>query len=619
MAQYANTVAADRSFPLTPVYYQGTGTSSTTGGSAMPMTVSHTQPPHHQSVSTWPQYFAESPLLPPPSTFTSYIPEAGSSTSLSSYGSSWQNNVQPSTFATGSGVAPSFQRPIDAHPVHTEYQPSTQSLTISDYPTSSQRTILPPSPPQVTTTFPPSYGFRTRRIGSPSSHASTSDYGTGTKGWESPCLNAAEERYTPSHMGVVDGDESVEQITEDGSRQPSVSASTTTSSSSHPSVKLEPDDPDGCFIMELSAFPAAAQQAGGSNSSNRAAYRSSLLSQSLAPPTEVPLRATGASKEMRRMMGVFRLNPFAMHSLSNLEENSDTRESPNGTEGGTEASWCGEGQPLQEEPVMFEFQLRIDGLTIGGDNETRDDAARSDGGAGSTTEPTQGLRAEEEAQLRSFSPSFELHPDDVDGDTYPRQESYLGSDTRTQGQDRELDHDREQDQDHDHDRHSDGWGETDYGSRSEVDTNSTTTTRSVHTPLNASPQSMQQPLHDGNEPHPDQTFTPSPSSVWDAVNEQFQTVEETHFRSTASATLPAMAKVGMIYGHGGIKVSRLDILAPDLPPIQPLATFSIRQPHCRLRICVQEEGRGANTTIIPVHIPQETPVTTLMYMHHRRR
>jgi len=67
-------------------------------------------------------------------------------------------------------------------------------------------------------------------------------------------------------------------------------------------------------------------------------------SASLAPPTEVPLRATQASKPMRKMMGVFRLNPFSMH------------------EGGGQAmsTWIGEvAGPLEEEPQIFEFQLDI--------------------------------------------------------------------------------------------------------------------------------------------------------------------------------------------------------------------------------------------------------------------
>ncbi|KAJ7269630.1 hypothetical protein C8J57DRAFT_1716689 [Mycena rebaudengoi] len=57
-------------------------------------------------------------------------------------------------------------------------------------------------------------------------------------------------------------------------------------------VKEEQPDNDG-FIIDLASAP---------------------LPQALAPPTEVPHRATQASARMRRMMGVFRLNPFAMHA-----------------------------------------------------------------------------------------------------------------------------------------------------------------------------------------------------------------------------------------------------------------------------------------------------------------
>lgn len=110
------------------------------------------------------------------------------------------------------------------------------------------------------------------------------------------------------------------------------------------SVKEEQDESVARFIMEIS--PPQAQSA------------------SLAPPTEVPLRATQAPPEMRSMMGVFRLNPFAMHS---------------GEGRGTVApTWCGEeAHPLDQEPIIFEFQLELE------------DALK---------EP-----------LRSFSPDFELH------------------------------------------------------------------------------------------------------------------------------------------------------------------------------------------------------------------
>lgn len=112
---------------------------------------------------------------------------------------------------------------------------------------------------------------------------------------------------------------------------PSARASSIASSVSIPPVKLEPEDSVAadCFVMEFSASTPAAQ-----------------ASSSLAPPTEVPLRATQASKAMRKMMGVFRLNPFSMHESA----------------GQPTTTWTGEeAGPLEEEPQMFEFQLDLPG------------------------------------------------------------------------------------------------------------------------------------------------------------------------------------------------------------------------------------------------------------------
>ncbi|KAG6852692.1 hypothetical protein C0991_009859 [Blastosporella zonata] len=120
-----------------------------------------------------------------------------------------------------------------------------------------------------------------------------------------------------------------------------------------PSVKEEQDDPpSGCFIMELSAPQA-------------------LISQSLAPPTEVPLRATQASTDMRRMMNVFRLNPFTIHS---------------GAGRGTVPVHYETAHPLDAEPLIFEFQLDLEPGTLDPDGTT-----------------------EELDDLRSFSPDFELY------------------------------------------------------------------------------------------------------------------------------------------------------------------------------------------------------------------
>ncbi|KAG1761080.1 hypothetical protein EDD22DRAFT_848000 [Suillus occidentalis] len=132
-------------------------------------------------------------------------------------------------------------------------------------------------------------------------------------------LYTMDDRSTPSHSIPP-------TVT---SASPSARASSRASSSRSPPVKLEQDDVSGadCFVMEFATSVPAAQD-----------------SASLAPPTEVPLRATQASKAMRKMMGVFRLNPFSMH------------------EGGGQAmsSWMGEDAgPLDEEPQVFEFQLDV--------------------------------------------------------------------------------------------------------------------------------------------------------------------------------------------------------------------------------------------------------------------
>jgi len=65
------------------------------------------------------------------------------------------------------------------------------------------------------------------------------------------------------------------------------------------------------------------------------------------------------------MMGVFRLNPFAMHSLSvKLEDNEDGL----AWDEDSQPPWCG-GRPLEEEPLMFEFQLDLNGSDSEGEDE----------------------------------------------------------------------------------------------------------------------------------------------------------------------------------------------------------------------------------------------------------
>lgn len=140
-------------------------------------------------------------------------------------------------------------------------------------------------------------------------------------------------------------------------------------------VKLEPDDSDASFVMELS-------------------HSERKQRSSVPPPAQVPLRATQASKEMRLMMGVFRLNPFAIHSFNlngdgeSLKENALPSPPP---------SWCGEVGPLEEEPILIEFQLDLN------DSIKKDDPDPDDPHV-----PT--FSAQDESQLHSFSPEFELQP-----------------------------------------------------------------------------------------------------------------------------------------------------------------------------------------------------------------
>jgi hypothetical protein len=196
-------------------------------------------------------------------------------------------------------------------------------------------------------------------------------------------------------------------------------------SSPSTSVKVEPDDSDRRFIMELTAFP-----------SDSPSSPSSLDEpfQQPPPPAQVPLRATQASKEMRLMMGVFRLNPFAMHSFHLNGDGESAKEHAMASPAGP---WCSEVGPLEEEPIIFEFQLDI----IGGikqENEGEGEIGSKDDAPPAESE-IPGFSAHEESQLRPFSPQFELH----DGEEHP-----MPLEFKQQGED--------------HDRQTDAWDDINY-------------------------------------------------------------------------------------------------------------------------------------------------------------
>ena len=126
---------------------------------------------------------------------------------------------------------------------------------------------------------------------------------------------------------------------------------------------VKQEEHESCFIMESPSTPTAAAPP--------------------PPPTEVPLRASQASPEMLEMMTVFRVNPFAIQGSAKV---------------GAPQPLSLEACPLDEEPLVFEFQLDL-----------LDDAGNA------KVDPDL-------AQLRPFSPGFELHPDDSSEVTTPEDE-----------------------------------------------------------------------------------------------------------------------------------------------------------------------------------------------------
>ena len=159
----------------------------------------------------------------------------------------------------------------------------------------------------------------------------------------------------------------------------------------------------------------------------------------------------------------------------------------------------------------------------------------------------KGLLALESSDLRSFSPSFELQREGVDIDACD-QES-LGYDAK------HLEHDQDQEYDQDQDQRSESWGEVDGSNNSEVGTTSTTTTRSVHTPFNDSPEGMQQAIS-GYGQHSQHTSSPP---LWDPVGAYYQVPEEGHLTMSATAlpTSPVEPKVNGEFGYTNVRGPRL--------------------------------------------------------------
>lgn len=225
--------------------------------------------------------------------------------------SSWRPLARSSSWIEHNSVYSSIHHGID----NVSRQSRTLSSPQGHYPESSQRTFLPSPPHPFTMTS-------NLLASSPP---------------EQKTVRCPPDQYRSSNTRESALYSSIETSPGRDSR------------ASSPSVKLEADD-DG-FVMEFNSDPSSLR----------------LVDEySFCPPTEVPLRATQASEEMRKMMGVFRLNPFTMH-------NADGR--------GTNAlSWSGEeAGPLTEEPQLHEFQVKLRGAEFDSSDE-----------------------------LRSFSPDFEI-------------------------------------------------------------------------------------------------------------------------------------------------------------------------------------------------------------------
>ncbi|TCD65219.1 hypothetical protein EIP91_002966 [Steccherinum ochraceum] len=148
-------------------------------------------------------------------------------------------------------------------------------------------------------------------------------------------------------------------------------------------VKQEEENVDGfVFEMQPTSMP--------SSPSKRKSSASSSPSLAFAVPpqihtltTTVPLRATQASKEMKKMMGAFRLNPFAVHNGVKMSLSGDGGNGKGDGKGGKDdggpcLTWLGEEVgPLKEKPQLIEWQL--DGWPSDDDEEEEDGDRMDDG------------------------------------------------------------------------------------------------------------------------------------------------------------------------------------------------------------------------------------------------
>lgn len=387
MSHYADSVLAERPTFLDPVYYERPQTYNSVAGIAAPVALPLSRRPSAHANSIWPSFCEDPAPLVQSVAFAGYDTAEPSVAPSNGYPSPWQDATLPS--ATTSAIPiPEFQQsftgPSSPRRHHALGAPS------SAYPYHSR--------PQSPSRYESPYAFRVHHNQSPDSQVSTSEH----TGWTSP--KSTTDDAGSSVTSRNEGDDVCTPGADSDVPMQSLAIQTLASSWTAP-VKVEPEESTGCFIMELPT---------GSNSTINSPVEGNGFqawqNQLGDIPAEVPLRATGASRRMRKMMNAFRVNPFSMHSLSVRSGNGSLDGEDDDQ---SQATWYGgEPRPLDEEPQMFEFQLDLEGYPEREMECIDQDASRPRllGGYGDT----------DETKLRSFSPDFELRPvgdrDDDDDD-----------------------------------------------------------------------------------------------------------------------------------------------------------------------------------------------------------
>ena len=151
-------------------------------------------------------------------------------------------------------------------------------------------------------------------------------------------------------------------------------------------------------------------------------------------PMEVPLRATQASRDMRKMMNVFRLNPFAVQNGEAKRSGSVCSTDSGSTIDSLESSPMPyEAKPLEEEPLLFEFQVQLndpDNLVPESDRLQEAQIVEKAPPLVSSPLSTSPLPLFESSEepLHAFPPDFELHREGFEFQSQDRSRSWESTD-----------------------------------------------------------------------------------------------------------------------------------------------------------------------------------------------